>query len=350
MRSLPLAADHEALHASFAAAGAWRLPLDYGDAAKEQRAGRATSGLIDLTAKGKIRVTGPDRLSFLDGLLTNDLKPLRAGQGVYAATLDHKGRVHGDLVAYELGDSHLLAIDPDATEPVLAHLNKQLVSDDVTLEDVSTEFAILGIYGPRSGDLAAKIVGRAPAQPFDHAQVEKEGRSLRIARSPAFGGEGYELWIPAGDAAEFWRQILAAGATPFGQRAAEALRIEAGRPKYPEDMNEETLAVEARLEDAISATKGCYIGQEVVSRATNIGHVNRRLVGLRVDSESPPTARTKVDAAGKPVGFVTSAAKSASLGKVVALAYVRVGSDALGTPLAVEGASARVAALPFVRF
>jgi len=348
MRLLPLVADHEALHASFGPAGGWQLPLDYGDAAKEQRAVRTSAGLIDFTAKGKVRVTGPDRLSFLDGLLTNDLKPLHAGQGVYAATLDHKGRVHGDLVAYELGDSYLLAVEPDATEPVLAHLKKLLVSDDVTLEDVSTEFAILGLYGPRSGGIAAKIAGVVPAHAFDHAEVEKDGLAIRIARSLAFGGEGYELWVPSARTANLWREILAASATPFGRSAAEALRIEAGRPKYPEDMNEDTLAVEARLEDAISATKGCYIGQEVVSRATNIGHVNRHLVGLDIDTDAPPKARTPVMAGAKDVGFVTSAARSAWLSKTLALGYVRREFAAAGTSLAVEGQPARVAGLPFV--
>ncbi len=350
MGSLPLEAEHARLGARFADAFGWRLPLDYGDVAKEQRAVRADAGVTDWSARRKTRVTGEDRLAFLDGLLTNDLKPLSEGQGVYAATLDHRGHVHGDLVAYHAGDHYLLETESGAEGRAVDYLEKLLVSDDVTLTDVTAEFAILGLFGPRAGSIAAKMFGKAlPVEPYEHRVADVDGAAVRVAANPYFGGIGWEFWIPPNRAAKIFRSVLAAGALPFGTAAADALRIEAGRPKFGVDMDEDTLVLEARLPDAISLTKGCYVGQEIVSRATYVGHVNRLLVGLEFDDSYAPKRGTVVQADGKAVGLVTSGARSAWLEKGIALAYVRRESTEPGTEVTAGGRNGRVAPLPFLR-
>jgi len=347
MKALPLEATHRKRGARFGPVGDWRLPLDYGDPDGEQRGVRTAVGVIDASAKGKMRVEGPDRLAFLDGLLTNDLKTLSPGGGLYAATLDHRGRVHGDMVVYALEDHYLIATEPEAGDRVLAYLNRLLVSDDVTMTDVTDAFAVFGVYGPRSGEVVRGVAGTLPPTNA-YAHVGGPGGRL-VARSPAFGGEGYELWAPAAEADGLLHGLLDHGAVPFGHTAAEAHRIEAGRPKFPLDMNEDTIAVEARLESAISMTKGCYVGQEVVSRATYVGHVNRTLVGLEIDGTAVPPGGAGIAANGKPVGHVTSVARSATLGKTVGLGYIRREASGPGTEVTVDGAPARVAALPFVR-
>ena len=157
------------------------------------------------------------------------------------------------------------------------------------------------------------------------------------------------MWTPIEQALSLWRAATAGGAVPFGHRAAETFRIEAGRPKFPADMNEETIALEARLDGAISFTKGCYVGQEVVSRATYIGQVHRQFVGFVLDAETPPAPHAAVAVAGKSVGSVTSAARSAWLGKTLALGYIRREHAAPETPVTVAGGPACVASLPFVR-
>ena len=353
MRSLPLEDVHRGLGAAFGDVAGWRLPLDYGDAAAEQRAVRATAGVIDWSAEGKTRIDGADRTSFLDGVLTNDVGALAQGRGAHAAALDHKGRVRGDVVVYHGGDHYFLATEPEATAPVLAHLNQLLVSDDATLTDVSARWCAFGLFGPRSPEIAANLlVGSPPEEAYRVVAAEREGTPFVLARSPYVGGDGFELWAPPEGAEAVWRSLLDAGAIPFGLRALEALRIEAGRPRYPADMNETTLAIEARLEPSISFTKGCYVGQEVVSRATRIGHVNRLLVGLAVDGPGTPAPGTAVAADGKTVGAITSAARSESMGTAIALGYVRRESSEPGTELLVAGdpeRRARVAALPFVR-
>ena len=351
MRDLLLAAEHAHRGARFGEIGGWRLPLDYGDEPAEQRAVRQSVGVIDWSARGKVRVTGEDRLSFLDGLLTNDLKTLAEGHGLYAATLDHKAHVHGDMVVYHAGDHYLLETDPETRDRVVGYLSNLLVSDDVVLTDVTTEYALFGVFGPRSESLVSRVAGRTPPlAPYDHLVADFDGTPVRIARSPYFGGEGYELWIPSGaGVAKLWRSLVDGGAAPFGSLAAEALRIEAGRPRFGVDMDERTLALEARLEPAISMTKGCYVGQEIVSRAVYQGRVNRLLVGLEVDATEPPVAGTSIDAQGASVGTVTSAAASAWRGKVLALGYVRRQAAEPGTEVFVGPFPARIAALPFYR-
>lgn len=345
--------EHGHLGAEFGEIAGWRLPLQYRGADHEQRMVRSHAGVIDWSARGKIRVTGPDRLTFLDGLLTNDMKSLGEGRGLYAATLDHKGRVHGDLVVYDLGDEYWLETEPEAGDRVLAHLNRLLVSDDVTLDDVTDSWAVLGLFGPQSRRIATEVFG-APTLPhdYDHASVPFQDGSARIARSPYLGGEGYEAWVPPETVRAAFHAMVDGGATPFGHLAAEALRVEAGRPKYPTDMDEDTIVLEARLESAISMTKGCYVGQEVVSRATYIGHVNRVLVGLRIDSKDPPHPGVELLAEGKSVGKVTSAVRSAGLGQILGLGYIRRHLADPGTKVSVgrDGdETATVAALPFSR-
>jgi folate-binding protein YgfZ len=351
MRDLPLAEEHARARARFADLAGWRVPVDYRDEPKEQRAVRQSAGVVDWSARGKVRVTGADRLEFLDGLLTNDLKPLAEGAGLYAATLDHRAHVHGDATVYHAGDHYLLETDPETREAILAYLQKLLVSEDVTLTDATAEFGLLGVFGPRSVEIVERISGRMPPiGPYDHLVANIADTRVRIARSPYFGGAGFELWIPFdGDLRAVWRSVTEAGATPFGSAAAEALRIEAGRPKFGVDMGEDTLALEARLEPAISMTKGCYVGQEIVSRAVHQGHMNRLLVGLELEADEPPAHDTPVLRGLTTVGHVTSAAKSVWRGKVLALGYVRRETSDPGTELAVGGSPARVAALPFYR-
>jgi len=351
MRDPPLAAEQENRGATFREAGGWRVALDYGDPFAEQRAVRQSVGVIDWSARGKVRVTGEDRLSFLDGLLTNDLKTLTEGHGLYAATLDHRARVHGDMVVYHAGDHYLLETDPETHDRIVGYLSKLLVSDDVVLTDVTWDYALFGVFGPGSEPLVSRIAGRTPpVAPHDHLVTDFDGTPVRIARSPYFGGEGYELWIPSGTGVtNLWRSLVDGGAAPFGALAAEALRIEAGRPRFGVDMDEHTLALEARLEPAISMTKGGYVGQEIVSRAVYQGRMNRMLVGLELDATEPPAAGTSIVANGTSVGAITSAAASAWRGKVLALGYVGRQSAEPGTEVAVGPFPARIAALPFYR-
>ncbi|HEV8595753.1 MAG TPA: aminomethyltransferase family protein [Thermoplasmata archaeon] len=349
MQPLPLAGEHEALGATWGDVGGWRAPLHYGDPAAEQRAARAAAAVLDRSMRARIDVRGPDALTFLDGVLTNDLKTLEKGHGFYALTLDHRGRIHGAYSVFSGGGEYLLESEPDAERRALAYLERLVVSEDVALTDATLRTASLAFLGPGSAGLVGGLLGTAaPAEPY--AFVAVPGRpGWTVARIPDFGGDAFEVWVPPDEAAELLRRAREGGARPIGAIAADALRVEAGRPAFPADLNEETLALEAPIEGAISLTKGCYVGQEAVSRATYVGQVNRLLIGFEVESEVPPDPGAEILFEGRVVGRVTSAVRSAHLGKTIGLGYVRRELAEPGTPVGVGEFAARIAALPFVR-
>lgn len=349
MRDLPLAAEHARFGARVGEDAGWRVPLHYGSQDEEHLAARRGLAVLDRSARARIHAAGEDAMPFLDGILTNDLKTLGRGQGLYAVSLDHKGRVHGAFTVFHERDHYVLEAEPDASGRALTYLQSLIVSEEVTLKDATADSAVFALLGPESPRVAKALLGSPPpADPYSFSAAREDPEWI-VARLPDLGGDGFEVWAPAREGARLFDRLRRFGAAPIGLLAAEALRIEAGRPKYPMDMNEETLALEARLDDAISLTKGCYVGQEIVSRATYIGHVNRTLVGFEVEADRPPLSGAEVRAGSVVAGRVTSGARSAFLGKTIAMGYVRREWAGPGTPVNVAGAPARVAALPFVR-
>jgi len=315
------------------------------DPLTEALAVRRGGGVIEL-ARGTIQVTGSERLGFLDGLLTCDVKVLRPGACAYAALLNARGRVLADLLAYDVGEGYLLDVDASLTAKVLGILGESRVSEDVACLDRTAEFgrwSVLGPQAPRIVEAAFSITA-----PVRGAWVEA-GDAV-VARTDALALPGFDILAPPG--LVLTDRLAAAGAVTFGEEAWEVLRLEAGRPRYGADMDEGTIALEARLEGAISFDKGCYVGQEVVARVVHRGHLKRYLVPLVLDSPAVPPRMSPVRREGESVGHVTSAARSAALGRGIALAYVRAGLDEPGTALVVETpdgtVSARVATPPLV--
>lgn len=359
MRQLLLHARHEVSGAVFVDRAGWEVPSGYSDFDGEVGAVRTGAGVIDLSDRMKIRVSGPDRVSFLQGVVTQDIEGLRPGQRTYALTLNAKGKVVGDLWVYALGDAFLLDLLADESGWVLEHIRKHLVSDDVALEPLPA-VAHLGLHGPLAPALLRRVIrDTAPPGPatFLTFPVDRK-RSVLIAASDWFFVPGYAFisWTDSLD--DVWRTVTQSGppngpgARPVGREAWNTLRIEAGRPRAGVDMDEDTIALEARMEPAISFTKGCYVGQEVIARATYQGHMNRLLVGFRIEGDSVPRHGDAVTVAGEKAGFVTSGTYSPTLRSVIAMGYVRRPNDALGTRVVIEtdGWKIRgsVARLPFV--
>ncbi len=359
MRQLPLRARHEVSGAIFVDRAGWEVPAGYSNLDAEVGAVRSTAGVIDLSDRTKVRVTGPDRVSFLNGIVTQDVTTLKPGQTTYALTLNAKGKVVGDMWVYALEDAFLVDLLADESRWVLEHIRKHLVSDDVTLEPLPAA-AHVALHGPLAPALLRRVIGQAPAPApggFVIFQADRK-RSILIAASDWLHLPGFALisWTDSLD--DVWRTVtrsgppLGLGATPVGREAWNALRIEAGRPRAGVDMDENTIALEARMEPAISFTKGCYVGQEVIARATYQGRMNRLLVGFRIEGDVVPIRGDAVTVAGLKVGHVTSATYSPTLRYVVAMGYVRRPNDAPGTRVIVETEGwqlrATVATLPFV--
>jgi folate-binding protein YgfZ len=351
--------DELAAHgARFAVYGDSEIPRSFGDdVLSEYKAVRMSAGVLDLSYRRKIRVTGTDRAPFLHGMLSNDVVGLSRGQGCHAAFLSAQGRVVADLRLYILDDEIVLDAEPEAAGGLRDGLERHVVADDVEITDVTPGCVTLSVQGPHADEVIRAAVGDLPpfAREFDHVEAKVAGHAVRCVRVREAGELGYELLVPAGSGRAVWRAVVESGARvdlrAVGREAFNVLRVEAGIPWYGLDMDESRIVLEVGLDDAISTTKGCYLGQEVVERASARGHVNRRLTGLRFEDRLIPEHGAEVHADGKAIGVVTSAVDSPALGRPVAMAYIRREFLTPGTKVEVTGArgplAAQVTSLPF---
>jgi tRNA-modifying protein YgfZ len=303
----------------------------------------------------RLLVRGADRRDYLQGLLTNDIAALRPGTGCYAAMLTAQGRMIADMRVLELGDAILLDVPRAIGTTVKDHLERFVFSEDVQVEDVTDTRAEIGLYGPRAFDVlaAAGVEGGVPAGLYMVMSARIAGSDALIVRADDIGIPGAAVIVDAAAGGAVRAALIAAGAIQAGEAAVEAVRIESGRPRFGADMDTDTIPLEAGLEDrAISRSKGCYVGQEVIVRVQDRGHgrVARRLVGLTFDASAAVPARDAAIRAGeREIGRVTSAAWSPSLARPVALGYVHRDFVEPGTPVLVGGDPAAVSALPIVR-
>lgn len=335
-----------ALHAHLAARGAVHaddrgvvLPRRFGaDPAVEYAALRKTAAVVDLGYRSVVRAVGEDRAAFLQGMLTNDVAGLAPGAGCAALLLTIQGRVTADVRVAALPHALHLDVDVRVRDDLTAALDKLIIADDVTLEPLPA-LALIGLEGPS----AERLLGGATLPPYGHAEVVVGGVTVRAVRASEVCGPGFVLHAPAGHASVVWDALVAAGARPCGMEALEGRRVEVGVPRVGLDMDPTTLALEVPVEDAISETKGCYLGQEVVARGTARGHVNRRLVGLLLDGAEPPPG-APLGREGKEVGRLTTVAHAFGAGRLAALGFVRREHWEPGTQLGVRhGHAATVA-------
>jgi folate-binding protein YgfZ len=293
----------------------------------------------DLSTRTKLVLTGDDRVRFLHGMVTNDVEALQPGQGCHAAMLTTKGKMVADLVVYCDEEALFLELDPSLREKVKQIFDKHIIMDDVTVADVSDDLRELGVYGDDAAETIAGLLGVDAAALPSYGFVMTAAK-VRVARATELGMPGFHVF---GD--------VAIAGEPLSDDDFEELRVEAGTPLYGVDMGEDRLPIEAGVTDAVSFTKGCYLGQEVIARATNLGHINRRLMGLVVDGDETVERGAKLATTARPdAGYVTSSVRSRRLGRVIALAYVHRTAWEPGTEVQVAGArQARVVALPFAR-
>jgi folate-binding protein YgfZ len=322
------------------------LPQDFGDAPAEYRALRDGAALLDRGFRTVVRATGADRAAFLHGMLTNEVAGLAPGSGAPALLLTIQGRVTADVRLLVLEEALLLDVDVRARADLVEALEKLIIADDVELGVPDGSIALLGLEGPRG----AELLGREAATlaPYAHATLVVGGVSVRVQRASEVDGPGFVLHASADRAPAVWDALAAQGARPAGMAALEGRRVEVGVPRIGLDMDGSTLALEVPVEAAISTAKGCYLGQEVVARGTARGHVNRRLVALRLSGPEPARGAT-LRAGDKDVGRLTTVAHTYGAGGLGALGFVRREHWEPGTDLVVGpdgGTRATVAAVP----
>ncbi len=296
-----------------------------------------TAAYRELGERGLLRLTGADRVRFLNGMLSNDVSTLAPGQTCYALQLNRKGRILADLVVLVLDDSVMLDTAAGTSSEVKEILERHVVADDVVLEDWSEDWGALGLEGPGVGD-ALEREGLARPEPGRFERAEWEGAELLLLREGSLTPEGVQVLGP--------REALAGlpsslGLEPLAEDAQEVLRIEAFLPLHGIDMTDRNFPAEARLERAVSYTKGCFIGQEIVARIRSRGAVKRFLAQIR--AEAPLEAGATIRVGGTDVGRITSAAVSLVAGPV-ALGYVRAAEATPGTSLDLDGVAGVIVA------
>jgi folate-binding protein YgfZ len=286
--------------------------------------------LFDRSDRVRMRISGPKAAELVTGMVTNDVSALAPGEGQYAAALTPKGKIVADLRIFALDDA-LLIDTPAAAGPGWKEMVRKYVNPRIApYHDVSAELADIGVFGRMARFAIATAIGidekdLAALPPYSHLARPFEGGTVVVARVPEMDIEGYEIFVPAAQAADLKSRLESAGAARGALDTWEIARIESGRPLWGVDMDDSTLPQEANFDElgAISYTKGCYIGQETVARVHFRGHVNRFLRRLRfVTRPAPPRGAELVDETGKVIGEVRSSALSPRYGGV-ALGMVR---------------------------
>jgi len=320
----------------------------------EAKAARETAALADRLGRGLLSARGKDRLAFLHAMLSQSVKDLTPGHGCRAELLDDRGHVVADFRVLVLADEVRLACDtPAIAAKAFAALDKFIIMDDVQLADTSGDSAVLTLSGRNAGALLLRCgAGSMPSGVWSSAAWTIGSEPVLLVAAKWTGGGDYDIHLSAGSKDAVRTTLLAAGATPIAGETFTALRIEAGIATQTDELDD-VLALEANLApEAVSFTKGCYLGQEVMARIDARGHVNRVLVGLTLDGEAPAVRGSILRVSDKDVGRITSSAISPALGKPIALAYLRREHSTPGTAITVRGESgerpAIVAALPFV--
>jgi len=274
---------------------------------------------LDLSTRGKIKLTGEDRARLLHALTTNHIQQLTPGAGCYAFFLNDKGRIVSDVNVLCLSEYLLLDIEPETRETLYQHLDRFIIADDVTLEDRTAATATIAIEGPD----AAEVLRRAGATPPDRDYGTAPWGDRLVARINSTGNLGFFIFAPLEDKAALIAALEMAGAAPADWESFRVVRLEHGKPRYGEDITDRFLAQEANQPHALNFNKGCYLGQEIVERVRSRGQVHRVLMPLQLDTNTPPEPGSKLHIGEANVAEITSAAFSPALGRVVALGYVR---------------------------
>jgi folate-binding protein YgfZ len=290
------------------------------------RALREGAAIGAIAPRRQLAVAGPDRATYLQGMLTNDIVALSAGSGCYSAWLTAQGRMLTDMHVLESGTMILLDVPAETADATRERLEQFIFTEDVQVASLAESLTGVWLHGPQAADVLERVIGApgcATWPDYRHAQTAFRETPVSVARIDQLGVSGFCIYIEPSRESELVRALADAGAVEVSAPAIESARVEAGYPVFGIDMTDDTIPLEAGIEDrAISLTKGCYVGQEVIIRVLHRGQgrVVRKLMGLRIDG-TVPARGARLFAADRDVGFVTSAAESPRLG-AIAMGYV----------------------------
>jgi folate-binding protein YgfZ len=310
-------------------------------------------GVYDLGFRARLSLTGNDRARWLNGMVTNNIRDLAAGHGVYAFLLNPQGRILGDMVVYNLGESLLVETDRSQAEKILATFDHYIIMDDVEVANISEQQTVLGLMGPKSHALLnAAGIAVPELQPLQmitpQCTCDCDCVECTVVRGEDPQQESYEIWLAPKDVYKTWQALCAAGATPVGSEALEVQRIMAGIPLYGVDIRERDLPQETEQMRALNFNKGCYVGQEIVERIRSRGNVHRKFTGFLTKDVAVIAAGAKIISGEKDVGEITSVAvlHAPSGDRTFALGYIRREVGLPGRDVTIGAAAATVVQLP----
>jgi len=302
---------------------------------------RTSAAWIDLSSRGKIIASGDDRARLLHAMLTNHIQQLQPGEGCYAFFLNAQGRILSDVNVFCRAEDFLLDVEPETRQLVYQHLDKYIIADDVTLEDVTDRTVTIDLEGPQAHEFARRLEIPLPEKAWAHTMWN----DIVVANVTFTGAPALRFFAPLEQKSRLVEQFQNAGAPEAGPEAARVVRLEHFKPRYGEEIFGTTLTQETQQMHAVHFSKGCYLGQEVVERVRSRGLVHRLLVGVEINSTEIPERDTRVFHGEENAGKITSAALSPAFGKVVGMAYVRRELAEPGTALRVNNHPAEVRAL-----
>lgn len=292
---------------------------------REYDAIRQGAALVDLSDSGLLKLSGRNAIQFLNGLVSNDVKTLEPGHGVPAAFPTLQGKLLALARIYNTGDGLLIEVAPPNREKILNNLKRFVPAGEFFVTDLAGETCLLSLEGPESGALIERLTGceTGAMARYDHNEAMLGRTPVRIAAHGRCGEQGYDIFVPTEEMAVVKHTLTEAGAVAVSDDAFEIARIEAGVPREGVDAGENYIILESELNDAVSYTKGCYLGQEVIARIHWRGQPAKRLRGLLLDiGELPPAGALLYAEDGKKVGEITSSTHSIGLDRDIALGYV----------------------------
>jgi folate-binding protein YgfZ len=299
---------------------------------------REQAAWLDLSARGRIRATGEDRARLLHAMTTNQVQKLEPGQGCYTFFLNAQGRILADANLLCFENSILIDTERETRHKLYEHLDRYIIADDVTLSDETDTLAAVGIEGPHAEAVLEQL--HAPVPGAAYAMVAWGSRT--VARLDTTGAGGFAIFLPEADKSEFLEQLTALGVPQASAGEACIVRLEHGRPRYGEEITERYLVQETGQLHAVSFTKGCYLGQEIVERVRSRAQIHRVLRRLEIDTPTPPEPGAKLKSGEVDAAEIATAVFSPALQKSVAMAYVKMPFADPGTILQYGESPARL--------
>ena len=299
--------------------------------------------------KAHISLTGSDRVRWLNGMVTNNIRDLAVGHGVYAFLLNPQGKIQADLYAFNRGERLVVETDRAQVETVLQIFDRYIIMDDVEVENLTGKFAVVALTGQRSAAMLEAVgIKVLPTGPLQFADVKREGAEATVVCGDNPAVPSFEIWVSAEKADGIWNGLISAGAEEIHGEALESLRIACGIPKFGVDIRQKDLPQETGQERALNFSKGCYVGQEIVERIRSRGAVHRMLTGFEIFGQRPELG-FRIQEDGKDVAEITSVAgvPANSGNRILALGYGRREAMTLGREFVVGETKLRAATVPF---